>query len=172
MTAQTRIELLQRMPIFGALKQETLQFLLAHARMATVRADEFFFREGEQANAMYVLEAGRVAVLKGWQGRELLLHYLGQGDCFGEMGLLDLFPRSASVRAAQDCVAIELTPANLYQLYERDAEQFALIQMNIGREMCRRLRESDEALFHLKMGAKPEAEWTAPVAEGDLFRTM
>ncbi|HEU0199409.1 MAG TPA: cyclic nucleotide-binding domain-containing protein [Burkholderiaceae bacterium] len=148
----TRIELLQRMPIFGALRADSLQFLVEQARVLSVAADAFFFREGDQASSMFVLEAGRVAVLKGWQGRELLVRHLAKGDCFGEMALMDLFPRSASVRAVENCTAIELTPAHLFQLFERDAEQFALIQMNIGREICRRLRESDDALFRARMG--------------------
>src|SRR5438309_1491543 len=122
-----RIELLQRMPVFGAIREETLHFLLDQARQVRVDAGHFFFREGDRAESMYVLETGQVAVLKGWQGHELLLHHLAAGDCFGEMALLDLFPRSASVRADVDCVAIELGCANLYRLFERDAEQFALI---------------------------------------------
>jgi CRP-like cAMP-binding protein len=70
------------------------------------------------------------------------------------MALLDLFPRSAAVRAVDDCVAIELAPTDLLRVFEHDSEQFALIQMNIGREMCRRLRTTDEMLFEALMGDK------------------
>ena len=72
---------------------------------------------------MFVLEDGGVTVLKTWQGREYVLQRLGKGDCFGEMSLIDLCPRSATVRAEQDCKAIESTddgaslvqrPARLY----------------------------------------------------------
>ena len=159
-----RIELLQRMPIFGAIRDDALQFLLAQTRLVSVVADDFFFREGDQASGLYVLETGRVAVLKDWRGKQFLLRYLGQGDCFGEMALMDLFPRSASVRAMEDCKAIELTAGDLYRLFERDAEQFALIQMNIGREISRRLRATDELLFQAEMGKLPEMSDT-------LFRT-
>ena len=68
------------------------------------------------------------------------------------MALLDLSPRSASVRADEDCSAIRITPDNLLRLFEHDAEQFALIQMNIGREISRRLRITDELLFRARMG--------------------
>jgi CRP-like cAMP-binding protein len=75
------------------------------------------------------------------------------------MALLDLFPRSAAVRAIDDCVAIELATTDLLRLFEKDSEQFALIQMNIGREMCRRLRITDEMLFEAIMGEKvPSSE--------------
>jgi CRP-like cAMP-binding protein len=88
-----------------------------------------------------------VAVLKQWQGRELALRELGSGDCFGEMALIDLFPRSAAVRAIEDCQAIELSPDDLLRLFEDDVEQFALVQMNLGREISRRLRLTDQMLF-------------------------
>jgi CRP-like cAMP-binding protein len=148
----TRIELLQRMPIFGALREDSLEFLLRQAGSVEVAAGEYFFRENDQANSMFVLESGRVAVYKTWGGKECVIRFLTTGDCFGEMALMDLFPRSASVRALEKCSAIELTPANLYRLFEHDAAQFALIQMNMGREVCRRLRQSDEQLFSIGMG--------------------
>ncbi|TMH30808.1 MAG: cyclic nucleotide-binding domain-containing protein [Betaproteobacteria bacterium] len=146
-----RIELLQRMPIFGAIREDALQFLLEQTRSVSVRAMDFFFREHDEAGGMFVLETGRVAVLKHWNGQELLLRHLEQGDCFGEMALMDLMSRSASIQAVQDCTAIELRPEHLYRLFERDAEQFALIQMNMGREVSRRLRATDEQLFHAEM---------------------
>ena len=101
---------------------------------------------------MFVLEAGKAAVLKSWRGQEYFLRTLKEGDCFGEMAVMDHFPRSASVRAVEDCTAIRLSAANLYQVYAQDLEQFALIQMNMGREVCRRLRESDNRLFSAGMG--------------------
>lgn len=147
-----RVELLQQMPIFGAIGAETLEFLLEPAPLVERAAGEFFFREGDPAEAMFVLETGRVTVCKSWQAHDLLLRRLGPGDCFGEMALLDLFPRSASVRAYEPCRAIVLTPANLYRLFERDPTEFAVIQMNIGRELSRRLRATDELLFRARMG--------------------
>ena len=149
----TRIELLQGMPIFGAIREDTLQYLLVQTRSVSVRAQEFFFREGDQAGSMFVLESGRVMVFKEWRGQLLLRSQFGRGDCFGEMALLDLLPRSASVQAIDDCSALELTPDDLYRLFKRDAEQFVLIQMNLGRELSRRLRATDELLFRAEMAA-------------------
>jgi len=59
------------------------------------------------------------------------------------------------VRADEDCAAIEIGAASLLLLFERDVEQFALIQMNIGREVCRRLRAIDEVVFRAQMGEAP-----------------
>lgn len=156
----TRIELLQGMPVFGALRESALQCLLAQATLVQVAAGSAFFHEGAEARSMFVLEAGSVVVLKRWQQRDFVLHTLGAGDCFGEMSVMDLQPRSASVRAEAACSAIELCSDDLLRLYESDVEQFALLQMNMGREVCRRLRHTDELLFRARMGealSVPEA---------------
>jgi CRP-like cAMP-binding protein len=84
-----------------------------------------------------------------------VLHVLGPGDCFGEMALMDLQPRSASVLALADCRAIAFGHDDMLALFESDLEQFALLQMNLGREVCRRLRATDERLFRAAMGELP-----------------
>jgi CRP/FNR family cyclic AMP-dependent transcriptional regulator len=147
--ANSRIQLLRDMPVFGAIREDTLTFLLAAAPVVNVAKGAYFFREGDKAPSMFVLEAGSVAVLKRWRDRQYPLTVLGKGDCFGEMALIGLFPRTATVKATDDCVALELSAAALFDLYERDLEQFALIQMNIARELSRRLRIADERLFRV-----------------------
>jgi CRP-like cAMP-binding protein len=105
---------------------------------------------------MFVLEMGKAVALKSWRGQDYLVQTLKEGDCFGEMAVMDHCPRSASVRAVKDCIAIRISAANLYGVYAEDLKQFALIQMNMGREVCRRLREADNRLFGARMGT-PEA---------------
>ncbi len=156
--APGRIELLQAMPIFGALRDDALECLLEDAPWVQQRAGDYYFREGDAAQCMYVIEAGTVEVLKRWDGSDWPLHRLHAGDCFGEMALMDYFPRSASVRVIEDCRAVEIAAPALHRLAERDMEQFALIQMNIGREVCRRLRATDELLFQVRRGVPLDAD--------------
>ena len=145
-----RIALLQAMPIFGAISAPTLEFLVGRAQPIRLPVGGWFFQQGDAASGMFVLEHGQVAITRHWQGREVALATLGTGDCFGEMALMDLHPRSASARAVLDCAAIEIRPDDLYALFEQDCAQFALIQMNMGREVCRRLRATDDRLFSLQ----------------------
>jgi CRP-like cAMP-binding protein len=150
---EARIAALQGMPIFGGLRAEVLAALLDVSRTIEVPQDAFFFHEGDKADAVYVLERGEVALLKRWEGEQYVLGRLRTGDCFGEMALLDLFPRSASVQAIEACTALALSATGLYTLYETDVAQFALVQMNIARELSRRLRVADERLFRTRVGA-------------------
>lgn len=162
---QSRIKALQRMPIFGGMQPESLEFLVDSAHVREVPKNDYFFRESEVPDFIYVLESGSVAVLKSWLGKQYKIRHLGPGDCFGEMALIDLFPRSASVMAVSDCTAIALSPDSVHQLCERNLEQFALIQMNLARELSRRLRIADDRIFSFRMG-KPysDAEELPPVA--------
>ena len=136
-----RIALLQQMPIFGALSASTLELLLDATEEVRVPAKGYFFREGERGDELFVLESGRVAVRRHTaSGDDITVRQLGPGDCFGEMAVLDLAPRSASMQALDDCLALKLPVARLHRLYQEDLEQFALIQMNLARELSRRLR--------------------------------
>jgi CRP-like cAMP-binding protein len=64
--------------------------------------------------------------------------------------MIDFMPRSASVRAVTSCQAIEIPGKSLIQLYKRDVEQYAVIMMNLGREVSRRLRLAGDRLFQLE----------------------
>ena len=146
-----RIALLQDMSIFGAVKADSLELLLERARTLHVPEGEFFFREGDEGSALYVLERGRVAVLKRWQGADYVIRTIERGDFFGEIALLDFLPRSASVVAEEDCQALVFRALDVLEVAKRDIEQFTMIYTNIAREMGRRLREGNNLLFESRI---------------------
>jgi CRP-like cAMP-binding protein len=146
-----RIRLLRDTPIFGGVADEVLALLLDRAAEVVVRKGEFFFLEGDDGVSAFVLERGNVSILKKWEGKNYLLRHLHAGDCFGEVALMDFCRRSASVLADEDCAAIELSTGDLREVASKNLEQFAMIYMNMGRELCRRLREADERLFRAKI---------------------
>jgi len=135
-----RIARLKQSPLFGALASDTLAFILENAASVHHGAGEFFVREGDEGASLFLLEAGEVEIFQHREGEEVVLRHLGPGDCFGEIAHLDFGPRSASVRATRDCDAIEIGGALMRRLAEHDLEQFALLNMNIARELSRRLR--------------------------------
>ena len=127
---EARIKLLQRMPIFGGIQSESLEYLLGFCPVVDVPKDNFFFREGEEGDALFVLEIGQAAVLKSWRGEDHLIQTLNVGDCFGEMAVMDHCQRSATVRAAEDCAAIRISSSDLYRLsVARDLLTFPLVDL-------------------------------------------
>ncbi len=147
----TRVQILQEMPIFGGVKESTIKALLEGARINELTRGDTVFQEGELDTSIYVIEIGRVSVFRHWEGENYKLRELGEGDCFGEMALMDFKPRSATVIADTDCSLIQISAAQLGALYGTDPEQYTLILMNLGREVCRRLREADKRLFLMEV---------------------
>ncbi|QPJ64888.1 MAG: cyclic nucleotide-binding domain-containing protein [Candidatus Nitrohelix vancouverensis] len=67
-------------------------------------------QEGTLSDCAYIIETGKVEVSKlGTKGEKKIIGILTNGDIFGEMGLIDGLPRSATVRALEDCSINVLT---------------------------------------------------------------
>jgi len=80
-------------------------------------------REGEPADALFILVNGRARVIKrGDGGEEVPLGVLRPGDSFGEMGLLDHATRTATVRATSEVEALRLQRAVFDALLEERPE--------------------------------------------------
>ncbi|MBL8447456.1 MAG: cyclic nucleotide-binding domain-containing protein [Zoogloeaceae bacterium] len=137
---------LQQTPVFGGLRADALEFLVGVSKTVEYPPRAVIIQEGDLGDRIYVIESGRVEVLKALGDELRVLKILGPGECFGEMALLDISPRSATVRALEACRALEIPSAALYKLYERDLEQFTLLTLNMGREVSRRLRETERML--------------------------
>ena len=163
-----RLKVLQTVPIFGALQPETLGFLCEHLTEVDLDAGEYFFRQGEMGDAVYVLEAGRAEVIRSRKEQAVTLTSLEPGACFGEIALLAICPRSASVRAMERSRAVRLEHKVLFELYGRDLEQFTLLQMNLGREVARRLNDTTDLLLALLQ----EAADPQPGAIGQLANSL
>jgi CRP-like cAMP-binding protein len=153
-----RINLLMQIPVFGAIREEIIAQLVEQAPIINIKNGAYLFREGDTGTSMYIIESGRMAAIKKWGAEEYLLKQLTQGDCIGEMALFDFLPRSASIISTENTALIEITAADLLNIYHQDLEQFTLLQMNLGREVTRRLRAADEQLFHERMQTTIDGE--------------
>ncbi|MGB0866374.1 MAG: cyclic nucleotide-binding domain-containing protein [Granulosicoccaceae bacterium] len=112
-----------------------------------IRSGDSFFRAGQDGQGMFVLLEGRaVAALEDNNSCFVLREFL-PGDSFGEAAGIDLQPRSYSVHASTDCVALGVGAEAFSALQAFDAEQFTLFYMNIAREFSRRLRICEERAF-------------------------
>ena len=150
MVTQEHLTRLRSVPVLGGLTDVSLNFLLEQSHLVSKTAGEYFFHEGDAAQSFYVLVTGIVVIEKQWQSERLELREMKADDCFGEMAIIDLQSRSASVRAQEPCAAIEITRATLHQLFCRELEQYAILMMNMGREVSRRLRIASDRLFEIE----------------------
>ncbi len=147
MNTVDRIKLLQGMPFFGAINDSSIELILNLSENLEAQSGDYFFHQGQKGDALFILEKGRAVVFKKSEQQEYVLRHIKDGDCFGELAIIDYTPRSASVRADCDCNALKIPASALHSLYQQDPEQFLIIQMNIAREVSRRLRQADERWF-------------------------
>jgi CRP-like cAMP-binding protein len=111
-----RIAVLERLGIFAAAPQAVLERLAAASTEVTFPAGTAIVREGDPADALYVLLDGTAEVTTHgeWAPRaDRVLRTMREGSYFGEIGLLEGIPRTATVSAVQDC-----------QCYRIDGDEF------------------------------------------------
>src|SRR5258706_6059837 len=141
-------EFLVATPFFGGLDDASLDRLIEMLVERRYVAGDTVFKEEEAGRSMYIIHAGQLLVWKkGDSGRVVRMSHLGPGDFFGEMTLIEMQNRSATVSVeTPQAVLFELTAANLYAYYKADVQAYCMVLGNINRELCRRLRKPDDRI--------------------------
>jgi MFS family permease len=99
-----RITLLEALDIFAAAKRPTLERLAAALEEVEVPAGQAIVSEGAEADALYIIISGEVSVsARGERSRAQAIRTMGPRSYFGEIGLLEHIPRTATVKAVESC---------------------------------------------------------------------
>lgn len=139
---------LRNVPLFSGLDETELERLSRVATRRRAGRGDQVVRAGESADALLILLTGRAKVTNfDEEGREIILAWLGPGEFFGEMGLIDGSPRSASVVAVENCELLSIGK-NEFQRCMQDNFQVVLKLMQI---LVRRLREADRNIESLAL---------------------
>ena len=147
-SAGLSLVVLRNVPLFSGLEESELERLARVAGRRRVGRGEQVVRAGETADALLIMLTGRAKVTNfDEEGREVILAWLGPGEFFGEMGLIDDSPRSASVIAVENCELMVLGKQE-FQRCMQDNFQVAQKLMQI---LVRRLREADRHIESLAL---------------------
>ena len=95
-------------PVFSHLGAEALRAVAGAATVRMITAGDEGMTEGEAGDEAFVVIAGRLDVVTSVGGVERTVNTLGPGDVVGEMSLITLEPRSASVRARRDSALVRI----------------------------------------------------------------
>ena len=143
--AEMRQDFLGSIPIFAGLSAAALSEIAGAVEEAAFGIGDIIVREGEAGNRMFIIFSGRVEVVKHLgQTHETILAALRPKDFLGEMSIIECVARSASVRAVEDTSLFALKGTDLYRLFKRFPDQYAIVILNIARDLSRRLRAIDE----------------------------
>lgn len=120
---------LRAVPFFRALPPRELAAIASRLRRRSVKKGALLFREGERADAMFLIESGELEVMHGLSERPVAV--LTAGSFAGELGLLLGEPRSATLRAA--------APTRMWVLNRDDLEHLLADHPAIARELSAEL---------------------------------
>lgn len=152
---EPRIRLLEALDLFAGASRLAVERLASAASELTVPADHVVVREGDEADALWVLVGGEVVVTaRGEAGRSRRLRTMGPGTYFGEIGLLRRVPRTATVRTLAPCTLLRIEGADFL-----DAVQSAGVSSSMLSQSATRLARTHPRL----VASTPEAVATVAV---------
>nr|WP_321255876.1 cyclic nucleotide-binding domain-containing protein [uncultured Pseudodesulfovibrio sp.] len=139
---------LRQMPVFGAMAEDRLPKVLGMATLRRYERDETIIREGDTDQAVYFLIMGSCTVaIEGVKVNSINKI----GDLFGEMGIIDQKPRSATVRAEKPVLCLVLDSNFMERLEGVDKLAAEALFYRIFSEMLSaRIRDANGRILYLE----------------------
>jgi CRP/FNR family transcriptional regulator, cyclic AMP receptor protein len=139
---------LKTVPMFGTFPEDQLRALATMVTRRSAPRGSAIMRAGDETDSLYIVISGRLKVMMGEaDGKEVILSILGPGEFFGEMGLIDDSPRSATVIAIEPCELLAVTK----RAFKKCLVENVALAMAVMRVVVRRLREADRKIGSLAM---------------------
>ena len=135
-------DFLRKFAWFEDLDQRSLEAIANAAVEQSYGSGQEIMRQGDVGVGAFIIRSGKVEVLQDRDGKQVKLATLGPGDVFGEMALLDEFPRSATVRTVEPTTAIGIQRWHFRGILESHP-QIALALLPI---LTRRIRHAEGTL--------------------------
>ncbi|MEN8174611.1 MAG: cyclic nucleotide-binding domain-containing protein [Pseudomonadota bacterium] len=118
-----RIMLLKAMPLFAESYTEDLEAIAEVLKEDSCLVNDCVFKRGDPSDRFFIIAEGRIGISFDDADRErTYIARLGPGECFGEMGLLDGEPRSASAWVLEDARLLYMEKAKLHNVLVRQPE--------------------------------------------------
>ncbi|MBI5494302.1 MAG: cyclic nucleotide-binding domain-containing protein [Deltaproteobacteria bacterium] len=132
-------DIMGRTPLMAGMPEDCRCVLTDRMEPRTYQDGETVYAEGDAARDLFIVASGNLVVSK----RGVALMLLRPADFFGEPSFLDMQPRGNTVRARGLTTVYVIPYSALRSLYQVNMRMYALIVMNLAREISRRLRHAD-----------------------------
>ena len=148
MAATVSTAVLKAVPLFTSFPEDQLRVLATMVMRRSAPRSTTIMAGGDPTDSLYIVLSGRLKVMMSdSEGKEVILSILGPGEFFGEMGLIDEEPRSASVVTMEPCELLAVSKRDFNKCL---AENFEMA-MAVMRGLVRRLREADRKIGSLAL---------------------
>ena len=113
MDIQKETDLLRNVPMFAKLDPSKLKLLAFTSQRLHFEDGEILFNDGDRADCAYVIMSGEVEIVANSEGTPFVAGTLGANQLFGELGVLTGAPRSATIRARGELVAMRMNASTV-----------------------------------------------------------
>ena len=138
-----RILMLKDTPFFSAVNTDDLRVVAQEIEEEAYLAGDRVFDIYDPSDRVYIIQTGKVGIsIDEDPSKKEFITTLGERECFGEMGVLDDEPRSATVHVVEDAVLLVLEKSKLRGLLATYPE----LGLGILRSLTQRLREANRRL--------------------------
>ena len=149
--------IISKVRIFGGVTDAQLGVILRRLELWILQAGEVVFRKGDEPMHIYIVKSGKIDLQLSEKDVIIHKHALQLGECFGEASLMSMHKHTSTASAAVDSEIMVLSRKVLIDLKHEDVELFALLMMNLARELARRLYITDQMLLAATAGRSKEA---------------
>ena len=151
MTLSLEAGMLKQIPMFRDVEMPKLKLLALASERLSYMPDETVFHEGDEADAVYVILAGSVAVLRDGPTEAVHVAELPQGAIVGEVAVLCDSLRSATIAAVGHVSLLKIEK----QMFLDMMMQTPQLAMAVNRELARRLEGMSAAFAASQQASRP-----------------
>lgn len=151
MTLQEEVHLLRRVPLFSKIDPARLKLLAFTSDRITFARGDVLFEQGQPGDAAYFILSGSATVEIETPKGNLTIATINEHEIVGEIAILCDVPRTATVRAVDELVALRITKDRFFTLLS----EFPEMAVEMMRELARRLEVTTVRLreAHVQLGA-------------------
>ena len=141
MDLKTESDALRKVPMFAKLEPSKLRLLAFTSQLLTFEDGEILFNQGDPSDSTYVLLEGDMEVLVGSGEDVEVAGVLGINELVGEMGVLANAPRSATIRARGQVVALRIEADLFLELLAENASIALHVMRTLSIKLARSHRQ-------------------------------
>ena len=150
MSLDDEVDVLRQIPLFANIEPAKLKLMCFASERLLFKAGEVLFRQGDAGDAAYLVLGGEAEIIAETPNGPLTVAVLTRNDIIGEIAILCDVPRTATVKAGADLIALKVTK----DLFFRMVQDFPEMAIEIMRVLAHRLEVTTSQLSELRAAAR------------------
>lgn len=150
MSLEQEVEILRKIPLFAKIEPAKLKLLAFTSESLTFKAGKSLVKQGDTGDSAFIIIEGSADVVVNTPGGPITVASMGRNDIVGDIAILIDIPRTATVTATSELVALKVTKERFFQMVVDSPE----IGVEIMRELAQRLVKTTAQLTEARAAAK------------------